>query len=416
MSVQERCPMREMSRSDRPEAASAPAGCPVSDHDPYSASALLAPYEHYRKLRDLGGVVFLSRYGFYALPRYESTRTALTDWKHFSSHRGVMLNEVMDNFMEGSLLCSDPPEHDALRRVITRPLTPKALRELQPEITAEAETLVARLRVRKSFNAVTDLAQHLPVTIVSNKVGLPPVERSSMLRWTPAAFDCAGPIDLERTKAAFPILSEIGGFISDNGARSQVAKDSWLERLYQAADEGIIPHEKCAAMSIDYIGPALDTTISATSSAICLFARNPDQWDRIREQPSLIPNAINEIVRLESPIQAWGRRATEGCTIDGVSIPSGAKVLVMFASANRDERKWEDPTRFDVTRKVTDHVAFGFGEHSCAGANLARMEITALLMALARSVRRFELTGEPEMAVNNVARLWKNIPISLICD
>lgn len=408
--------MQEVDRSNGPGKANAPAGCPVSDYDPYSAAALLAPYEHYRTLRDQGGVVFLSRYGFYALPRYESTRAALSDWKHFSSRRGVMLNEVMDNFMEGTLLCSDPPEHEALRRVITRPLTPKALRELQPEITAEAEALVARLCAQGSFNAVTELAQHLPVTIVSKKVGLPPVERNSMLRWTPAAFDCAGPIEVERTQAAFPILAEIGGFIRDNGSRSQVAKGSWLERLYQAADEGIIAHEKCAAMSIDYIGPALDTTISATSSAVYLFAKHPDQWDRIRAQPSLIPNAINEVVRLESPIQAWGRRATEDCVIEGVRIPAGAKVLVMFASANRDERKWEDPEKFDVTRKVTDHVAFGFGEHSCAGANLARMEITALLTALAKSVRRFELTGAPEMAVNNVARLWKTIPMSVLID
>lgn len=393
-----------------------PADCPSSDHDLYSAESLVAPYEHYRTLRDLGGVVYLQRYGIYALPRYETTHAALSDWKRFSSHRGVMLNDVMDDFMEGSLLCSDPPEHDTLRSVIMRPLKPKALREIQPEIATEAEGLVARLCAQGSFDAATELAQYLPTTIVSNKVGLPPVEKASMLRWTPAAFDCAGPIDVERTRASFAVLAEIGAFVGGNGARDQIAKNSWLEGIYQAADEGIIPHDKCPSMAIDYIGPALDTTISATSSAIYLFTKYPEQWDRIRAQPSLIPNAINEIVRCESPIQGWGRRATEDVTIGGATIPAGAKVLVMFGSANRDERKWPDPETFDVKRKVNDQVGFGHGEHGCAGANLARLEITALLTALAKRVTRFEFTGEPELAVNNVARLWKTVPVRAILD
>lgn len=398
------------------ETASSPINCPVSDHDFYATETLLAPYANYRAMRDQGSVVYLARYGLYALPRDGSTRAALADWRRFSSYKGVMLNDVMDEFMAGTLLCSDPPEHDILRSVIMRPLTPRALRELQSEITHEAETLVARLCAKGTFNAATELAQHLPITIVANKVGLPPVEKDSMLRWTPAAFDCVGPIGVERTQASFPILAEIGGFVADNGARSQIAKDSWLEGLYRAADEGVIAHEKCAAMSIDYIGPALDTTISATASAIYLFAKHPEQWDRIRGQPSLIPNAINEVVRLESPIQGWGRRATEDVTIDGVTIPAGAKVLIMFGSANRDERKWDNPEEFDVTRKVIDQLGFGFGEHSCAGANLARMEIAALLAALTKSVSRFEFTGEPELAINNVARLWKNIPVRVILN
>lgn len=123
-------------------------------------------------------------------------------------------------------------------------------------------------------------------------------------------------------------------------------------------------------MAMDYIAPSLDTTISATSSAIWLFAQHPDQWDLVRERPSMIANAINEVVRLEAPIQGWSRYVTKDVEMDGVVIPAGSRVLVMFGSANRDERKWENAATFDVTRQVTDHVGFGMASISAPGQTL----------------------------------------------
>jgi cytochrome P450 len=401
------------SNADKSELMVAP-NCPVSDIDLYDDQNLLNPYINYQKLRDLGGVVYLSEYDLYALPRHATTLAALTDWETFSSAKGVMLNDVMNDFMRGTLLCSDPPEHDIKRKVIMRPLTPGALKSLQDEITEEAETLVDGLVSQGGFNAAKELAQHLPMTIVSRKVGLPPAERAQMLRWAPAAFNCTGPISKDRTTGAFPVLEEVGEFIQDHGKRDMVTPGSWLDGLYKCADEGLIPHEQCAPMSFDYIAPALDTTISATSSAILYFARNPDQWALLREKPSLIPNAINEVVRIESPIQGWTRFVTRDAVIDGVTIPAGARVLVMFGSANRDERAFKNPERFDISRKVTSHVGFGHGEHGCAGANLARMEIAALLKALLARVERFELVEEPQPELNNTARVWRQINVRVI--
>lgn len=389
----------------------AAAGCPVDGYDPWDPATLLDPYADYARLRNRGGVVFLSRYGIYVLPRYDTVRAALADWSSFSSAKGVMLNDVMNGFMQGTILCSDPPHHDVMRKVIMRPLDPRALRDLQPEIAAEAAQLVERLVAQGEFDAATELAEHLPLTIVANKVGLPPIGRESMLRWAPAAFNCVGPMEKPLTQEGLPALQEVGGFIHANGSREKIAEGSWLAGLYRAADEGLISHEQAPAMSFDYIGPALDTTISATGAAIYHFAKNPDQWQLVRERPSLIPNAINEVVRLETPIQGWTRYVTRDVEMDGVTIPAGARVLVSFASANRDERKWDEPTRFDVTRKVSDHVGFGAGEHACAGANLARLEISALLTELAKRVERFELTGEVTNAVNNITRLWETVPV-----
>lgn len=398
----------ELQRDARP----APAlGCPVSDYDPYDDRNLLDPHPGNAALRAQGGVVWLSRYGIYALPRYATTRAALADWQSFSSAHGVMFNDVMNNFMRGSLLCSDPPEHDVKRSVITRPLSLAALRNMRDHITAEAENLVGQLCDKGSFNAATELAEHLPLTIVAERVGMPPVKRESMLKWGRASFDCIGPMEKERTRAALDVLDEFGAFVRANSARVNLPADSWLEGLYRAADAGLIPHEVCGAMAVDYIGPSLDTTISALSSAAWLFAANPEQWDIVRDRPSVIPNAVNEIVRLESPIQGWGRYITKDIELDGVVLPGGSRVLVMFGSANRDERKWEDPARFDVTRSVADHVGFGHGEHSCAGANLARTEIIAVLTALAKRVKRFELIDEPVREVTSATRGWSNVSV-----
>lgn len=261
--------------------------CPIDDYDPWEPTTLLDPYGDYARLRDKGGVVFLSRYGIYVLPRYATVRTALDDWGTFSSAKGVMLNDVMNEFMAGTILCSDPPQHDAMRKVIMRPLEPRALRDLKPQITAEADELVDRLCDQGEFNAATELAEHLPFSIVTKNVGLPPVGRESMLRWAPAAFNCIGPLEKPLTQEGLPVLQEVGGFIHTNGARDQIAPGSWLARLYEAADEGLITHEQAPAMSFDYIGPAVDTTISATAAAIYLFASNPDQWQALRERPAL---------------------------------------------------------------------------------------------------------------------------------
>ena len=165
-------------------------------------------------------------------------------------------------------------------------------------------------------------------------------------------------------------------------------------------------------MMNDYMGPSLDTTIFAVSSAIWLFAQHPEQWDAVRADPSLIPNAVNEVLRLESPIQGFSRMVTRDHVVDGVTIPANTRVIVLYGSANRDERKWEDPERFDVRRRASEHLAFGQGPHACVGMSLARLEIKALLTALAKRVTRFEL-GHTRRAINNVLRGFESVEVTV---
>ncbi len=384
---------------------------PQSDVDLYSDEALLDPYPHYAALRDAGAAVWLNRHEMFVLSRYQDVRDALRNWEVFSSAAGVTMNRQMNDALAGNTLCSDAPKHDVLRGVIARPLSPVAVRELTADIEAEAERLVDRLVARGTFDAATDLAQHLPVSIVSNLVGLPESGRERMLEWAAANFNCFGPLN-QRTITAFETVKEMIHYAYTEAVPGKLKPGGWAAKIYEAADRGEIGHDQCPAMMNDYMGPSLDTTIFATSNAIWLFARHPDQWDAIRADPVLIPNAVNEVLRLESPIQGFSRSVTRDHDVDGLTIPEGSRVIVLYGSANRDERKWEEPERFDVRRRASEHLAFGQGPHVCVGMPLARLEIKALLTALAKRVRRFEL-GETRRAINNVLRGFEKVEVSV---
>jgi cytochrome P450 len=290
-----------------------------------------------------------------------------------------------------------------LRKIIERPVTPKALAELRERVAVVAEQLVERLVAEKTFDAAKDLSQHLPVTIVSELVGLPEDGRERMLDWAPANFDCFGPIN-ERTKAAFPIVGEMVHYAFTQCVPGKLKPGGWAQMIWDAVDRGEIDPAICPYLMNDYMGPSLDATIFATNTAIWLFAKNPEQWDIICGNPALIPHAINEVIRIESPIQAFSRYVAQDHNIEGVRLPAGPRAIVLFGSANRDERKWGDPDQFRVLRDgVNEHIGFGFGEHQCVGSNLARMEIRPLLTALAKRVERFEL-HEMERGVNNILR------------
>lgn len=376
---------------------------PVSDVDLYSTANLLDPFPVYRDLRAAGGAVWLDAHGMFILPRYDDVKAALSDWETFSSAGGVTMNDEMNEKLRGGLLCSDPPHHDVLRKIIERPVTPRALSALRQRVSEEAEALVERLCEKGSFDAATELAQHLPVSIVSELVGLPEEGRERMLVWAAANFDCFGPLN-ERTLAAFPIVGEMVEYAFTQCVPGKLQPGGWAQMIWDAAANGEIDAALCPFLMNDYMGPSLDTTIFATTSAIWLFARHPEQWARIRENPALIPQAINEVIRIESPIQTFSRYVARDTEVDGVHLPAGSRAIVAFGSANRDERKWENPDSFDVLREGSqDHLGFGHGDHHCVGNNLARLEIRALLVALAKRVERFEL-HEMERGVNNVLR------------
>lgn len=375
---------------------------PTSDVALFTDDALAEPYEIYDELRDLGPVVHLTAHDVYAVPGYHAVRAISRDWETFTSRHGVTLNEEMNQATEGILICTDPPDHRVMRTVFERPLRPDRLATIRPVLEQEAKAVVDRLVPGETFDAVTQLAQHLPLTVVSRLVGLGDFGREHMLDWASAAFDAQGPMNA-RTRAAMPKMLEVVDFALHQATPDRLDPDGWAAALYDAARRGELPADRCPAMMIDYTVPSLDTTIHGISNAIWLFARHPEQWDLVRRDPSLIRHAINEALRLESPIQRFTRVATTDHEIDGVLLPEGSRVMLLYGSANRDDRKYAGADRFDVTRRPSDHLAFGFGEHACVGLNLARLEMQLLFTQLVEKVERFELLGY-ERALNSSLR------------
>jgi len=249
------------------------------------------------------------------------------------------------------------------------------------------------------------------MTVVSDLVGLPDQGRVKMLDWAAAMWNVQGPAD-ERFANAMPAVQEFIGFANTEAVPGRIDPDGWAAHLYQAADRGELPRDKCPGMILDYVAPSLDTTILAITNAIALFAEHPDQWDLLRADRSLIPHAINETLRMESPVPQFSRVLTEDHEIDGVSLPAGSRVALLYGSANRDERHYPDPERFDITRCPSDHLAFGRGERVCVGMNLARLEIGALLERLADRVTRFEILASTPM-INNGLRGLEHLEVAV---
>lgn len=388
---------------------------PSLDIDFYGDDVIKDPYPVYKTLRDTGPVVYLPGNDLYALPRYDEVSYVLREPLRFPSSKGVSPIQKVNDILAGSTLNSDPPEHDRTRSVTSAPLLPGALSVVEPRIHAASENLIATLCEKGSFDAVSDLAQHLPLSIVAELVGLPDAGRANMLKWASATFNLFG-TENERASEAFKDLTELRDFLLEYGQPDKLKPGGWAKRIFEIGPERGIPPEKCAQLMRDYIAPSLDTTISTTAQLIKFFIDSPDQWDLLRNKPELVGNAIEEAVRLSTPIRAFTRYVSQDSRFGRYTVSKGKRVIVIYASANRDERKYGDPERFDITRDVHDHLGFGQGVHMCMGMHLARLEISSLLNALIPRVKHFTLTGNPTVAMNNTIRAYSSLPIQLKLD
>jgi cytochrome P450 len=385
--------------------------CPVSDLDPYADEALIDPWPGYAQLQSLGSAAWLSKYQMFALTRYDSVLRALKDASAFSSASGVMMNDDMNRVLRGNTLCSDGAQHQRSRRLIGKPLSPAALKSLQNEIVGKAERLVDGLVAKGTFCAITELATFLPVDIVASAVGLPEDGRERMLVWAAQMFNCFGPLN-DRARSAAPVLREMMDYARTQAVRGKLRPGSWAEAILDAVDRGEIDQALCPVMMIDYVGPSLDTTIYAIGNGVWLFANNPGEWLKVRDKPSGMPAAINEILRMEAPVQGFSRLLTRDYDMDEVTLPAGSRAIVFYGAANRDERRFPDPHTFDVSRGSAEHIAFGWGHHMCVGHHLAKLEMNAIFCALAKRVTRFHIEQETRN-LNNILRGFSRLVVSV---
>ncbi len=386
---------------------------PVSDLDPYSTEVLSNPYPHYAELRRLGPVVWMSRYGVYALPCFAEVKDVLADHATFCSSAGAGLSNFHTEkpWRHPSILLEvDPPEHDRTRQQMVRVLNPASVRALRPQFEAVAEEMVRRFVDLGECDAVPELAAAYPTKVFGDAVGLRPDGRENLMPYGDMVFNGFGPVN-DRFRTSLANAAAVPGWISDACKREYLTEGGLGRNLYAGVDKGEITEEEAALLVRSLLSAGLDTTVFTLGNAIVIFARHPRQWAKLRDDPSLVRNAVEEVLRYDGTFHSFYRTTTRPVEIAGVSMEKTQKLLVLTASANRDAKQWPDADAFDITRKTNGQLGFGFGIHACVGQMLARLELEIILTKLAAVAGSLELTDEPEQHFNNTVRGYRRIPI-----
>ena len=385
---------------------------PICDVDFYAESTISDPVSAYADMLKLGSVVWLAKNNLHAICGFDALTESLRNHKVFLSGKGVSIDESVNKLLIGSTLHSDPPQHDVTRAITFAPLTPKALEAVKDRVANEAIYIADKMTARKEFDAAKDLAPYLPLTVVRDLVGLGDHGKTNMLDWGAATFELMGDPGVRRDSAVGR-LKELRSFLENDKTLDNLSADGWAKRAtVRGIEDGFEP-SRAAELMRDYIAPSLDTTISAIGYAIKLFAQYPDQWTKLRADRSLIKNAIEEIVRLNTPIRAFTRFIAEDVEVDGVHLKKNTRVLMVFGAANRDPKRFPNPNEFDIERNARGHVGFGHGVHACLGMHLARLEMTCLFDALADRISRFQLRGPVLPSINSTIHSLASVPIKI---
>jgi 4-methoxybenzoate monooxygenase (O-demethylating) len=391
-------------------------GRPVSAIDPFSHAFLRDPYPHHEALREAGPVVWLEQYGIWTMARHQEVRDALTDWQTYCSSAGVGLSDFRKEppwRPPSIILEADPPLHTRTRAVLTRILSPAAINILRATFEREAESLATRMVEQREFDGIADLAEAYPLKVFPDAVGISEDGRENLLPYGSMVFNSFGPRN-DLFDAAMANAGPVRDWIMSKCSRAALAPDGLGMQIFAAVDSGELTEAEAGMLVRSFLSAGIDTTVCGLGNALHCFARYPEQWTILKQNPKLIRGAFEEVLRFEAPVQTFFRTTTQGVDVSGVRLGDGEKVLLFLAAANRDPRRWDGPDTFDVTRRATGHMTFGTGIHGCVGQAVARLESEAMFGALAKRVASFELTGEPELRLNNTLRGLDSLPLRIV--
>jgi cytochrome P450 len=388
---------------------------PVLNADPFSRENLTDPYPLQEEMREAGPIVWLKPHGIWATARHEHVQAILNDHKTFCSSAGVGLSDFRKErpWRQPSLLLeADPPAHDRPRRVLTRILSPIVVRNMRETFARYADELADKLVRQGSFDAVKELAEVYPLNALADAVGIPQGERKNIIRYAAIGFATFGPRNWiwDEVMPGFPKLH---AWVMANCEPDVLTPNGLGAQIYAAADTGEITVDEARLLVRTFLSAGVDTAVNGIGNMMLAFAGFPDQWGLLRDDPSLARASFEEALRYESPIQMFFRTTTQAADVGSVKLDEGQKVVLSLGGANRDPRKWNEPSRFDIMRSTAGHVAFGSGVHACLGQMFARLEGEAILTALAKRVHHFELVGEPKPSLNNTSRGYASIPLKV---
>lgn len=353
------------------------------------------PYPHYARLRDEAPVLWCEEGGFWAVSRHADVMAISTDPATFSSAQGILTMEIGVHYdSPPTMMHTDPPEHTAYRKLVAPGFRPSVMKRLEGLVRQRTARLVDELADDLQVDVVETLAVPLPLLLIADVLGVPHEDLDRFFAWSEAAIPGASDLDADEKSR---LMAECYEYLAAQAhlRRESPLDDDVVSILAHSELDGRKLNDDELVMFLNQLLIAgNETTRNAISGGLLAFADNPDQWRRLRDDPTLMGSAVEEILRWTTPVISFMRTATRDVDLGGTAIKVGDPVLMLYQSANRDPREF-GPTagEFDVGRSPNHHLAFGFGAHFCIGAALARMELRILLEELLARFEDLTVTG-----------------------
>jgi cytochrome P450 len=395
------------------------------EFDPFSEDFFSGAYDTYRRLRDEAPVYYSEQWNFWALTRFEDVAAAVKDFETYSSAKGATLDMVLapDDALPVTrvIISMDPPEHQKMRKLVSNVFTPRAIANLESMVREKVNDVVATLDPA-SFDVVADFSALFPNEVITTMLGVPKDDRDQIRHWLDLLLE-RKPGQIHVPEEGYQASVSTGMYYYDLvRRRREEPRDDMISRLIETEIEkdGVV--EKLDDVDITGFatllgGAGAETVTKLVGNAIVAFADFPDQWQKLREDRSKVPAAVEELLRYEAPSQYQVRYSTRDVTLHDRTIPAGSAVLIVTGSAMRDERMFPEPDRVDIDRerKMGFNLALGYGIHSCLGAALARMESRIALEALLDLIPEYEIDrdGLKRVHMANVAG-WSNVPVRAV--
>jgi cytochrome P450 len=377
------------------------------------------PHPLYRDLRSKGPVhpVILGKgVRAWLVTGYDDARTLLND--HRLSKDNARARELFppgtaggnDSLLSANMLHTDPPDHTRLRALVAKAFTARAVARLQPRIEHVVGDLLDRLPTESTVDLVQSFALPLPISMICSLLGVPSADHDKFADWTRPFVTESGPDDIREAEAA--TTEYLTGLIA---AKREAPNEDVLSALAQVSDRGDrLSADELLAMAFLLILAGFETTVSLISNGVLTLLRNPSQLALLRTNPDLIPRAVEEFLRIESPINtATNRFTVEPVRVGDTEIPPGEFVVIALLSANHDAHHFSDPDQLDITRHSNPHLAFGHGIHHCLGAPLARLEGKLAFQGLLSRFQSISLADDQEITYTNsiLVRRINSLPI-----
>ncbi len=340
---------------------------------PLDPAYIQNPYPNYVKLRETDPVHYSPLIGNYAVSRYEDVDAVLRDWKTYSSARG---NTTASGEVTG-FLSLDPPDHTRLRGLVNRAFTPRQIAKMEAHVRDTAHALLDEVDGQGEFDLMANLAALLPTVVIAEMIGVPTEDRQQFKDWSDIFARVLEPNvssdEAQRIDATGEIFDAY--FAEAIERRRTDPQDDLIQRLIDAREEGDTLTSREIVVTLRLLLVAgNETTTNLIGNGLRALLQHPDQFQLLREQPELLDNALEELLRYDAPVQVNGRTTTQTVQLGNRTLPAGSRMTLIIGSANRDPEVFHDPETLDITREDTGNISFGRGIHYCIGAPLARLE------------------------------------------